>query len=257
MGLEYFKHVQNRWFFQAWLCAILLSFFYSLLNAHTPLYPDRHIEYLTVPACLFASVGVLYFFSNRERKFSFSLTKQVASPWIQGVFALVVSGLVFSNAMAVYPVYTSLDWMDESIPDQTVNAIYWMKENLDVNSTVVATDLRLSKMLWAEGINATFESTNATWTCPTWGACVPEFEPDENHSLVTHVLIDDVMRDTSVNVQVIKSVYMTNDSYLKFKEEPFELVYRNVTLNQNLDVVHWAEIYRINWTCIHEYVIKN
>jgi hypothetical protein len=153
VGVEYFHHVENRWFFQAWLCAILASFIYSLVTMNTTLFPDRHVEYLTIPACLFTAVGVLYFLKTREHKVSFSFKKQFSSPSIQALFILVVSGLVFSNAVAVYPVYTSLEWMDESIPDQTVNAIDWMKQNLDKNSSVVATDLRLSKMLWAERIN--------------------------------------------------------------------------------------------------------
>jgi hypothetical protein len=253
IGVEYFYHVENRWFFQAWLCAILASFIYSLVTMNTTLFPDRHVEYLTIPACLFAAVGVLYFFKTREHKMSFSFKKQFSSPSIQALFILVVSGLVFSNAVAVYPVYTSLEWMDESISDQTVNAIDWMKQNLDKNSSVVATDLRLSKMLWAERINSTFEGTNETWTCDTWRGCVADFQPEENHSLVTHVLIDDVMRDTSVNVQVIYSVYMTNESYLKFKQEPFELVYRNATMNQDQEEVHWAEVYLVNWTFIEQH----
>jgi hypothetical protein len=168
------------------------------------------------------------------------------------LFVLVVFGLVFSNAVAVYPVYTSLEWMDESIPNETANAIYWIHDNLERNTTLIATDLRLSKMIWAEGINATFESTNHTWTCDTWVGCITDFETQQNNHRVTYVLIDDVMRDVSVNIRVLESVYMTNESYLKFSDEPFELVYRNATVNQNNEETHWAEVYRINWTFIDQ-----
>lgn len=255
LGVEYLKHVKNRWFFQAWLCAILSSFIYSLVTVNTTLFPDRHVEYLTVPACLFAAVGVLYFFRFREHKVSLSLKKQLSYPSIQVLFVLVVCGLVFSNAVAVYPVYTSLEWMDESIPNETANAINWIHDNLDRNDTVVATDLRLSKMIWAEGINATFEGTNDTWTCDTWVGCVADFDADENHQKVTHVLIDDVMRDVSVNVRVMQSMYMTNESYLKFSQEPFTLVYRNATVNQDNEEIHWAEVYSVNWTFIEQYLM--
>ena len=162
----------------------------------------------------------------------------------------MVCALVISNAVAVYPVYNSLDWMDESIPVPTVNAMQWILDNCTGNTTVVATDLRLSKMLWADGINATFEDTNRTWVCWTWKECLPEFKPMNNRSRVTYVLIDDVMRDTSVNVRVLWSMYMTNESYLKFKEEPFELVYRNATMNRNGEETHWAEVYLVNWSYI-------
>jgi len=255
LGVEYLKHMKNRWFFQAWLCAILSSFIYSLVTVNTTLFPDRHVEYLTVPACLFAAVGILYFFRSREYKVSLSLKKQLSYPTIQALFVLVVCGLVFSNAVAVYPVYTSLEWMDESIPNETANAIDWMNDNLDRNNTLVATDLRLSKMIWAEGMNATFEGTNDTWTSDTWVGCVADFDAEEHYRLVTHVLIDDVMRDISVNVRVLQSVYMTNESYLKFSQEPFTLVYRNATVNQQNEEIHWAEVYSVNWTFIEQHLM--
>jgi len=255
LGVEYLKHMKNRWFFQAWLCAILSSFIYSLVTVNTTLFPDRHVEYLTVPACLFAAVGILYFFRSREYKVSLSLKKQLSYPTIQALFVLVVCGLVFSNAVAVYPVYTSFEWMDESIPNETANAIDWMNDNLDRNNTLVATDLRLSKMIWAEGMNATFEGTNDTWTSETWVGCVADFDAEMHHRLVTHVLIDDVMRDISVNVRVLQSVYMTNESYLKFSQEPFTLVYRNTTVNQENEEIHWAEVYSVNWTFIEQHLM--
>ncbi len=255
LGVEYLKKLQNRWFFQAWLLAILCSFIYSLVTINTTLFPDRHVEYLTVPACLFTAVGVLYFFKNREGTVTLSLKKPFSYPSLQVVFALVVCGLVFSNAVAVYPVYTSLEWMDESIPNETANAIAWIKENLNRNTTMVATDLRLSKMMWAEGINATYEQTNETWTCDTWVGCVDDFTLEAYDPLVTHVLIDDVMRYTSVNIHVLQSVYMTNESYLKFSQEPFQLLYRNATVNQENQEIHWAEVYSVNWTFIEQYLI--
>jgi len=253
LGVEYLKQIKNRWFFQAWFLAILFSFIYSLVTVNTTLFPDRHVEYLSVPACVFAAVGVLYFFRLRDFKFSLSFKKQLSSPSIRVLFIFVVCGLVFSNAVAVYPVYRSLEWMDESIPNETANAITWITENLDKNTTMVATDLRLSKMMWAEGINATFEETNDTWTCDTWVGCIADFDSQRNHHAVTHVLLDDVMRDMSVNIHVLQSVYMTNVSYLKFKQEPFELVYRNVTVNQNNEEIHWAEVYKVNWSFIEQY----
>lgn len=259
LGVEYLIKVKNRWFFQAWLLAILASFIYSLITVNTTLFPDRHVEYLTVPACLFAALGVFSFFKYRDRSAPLSFKKPFSYPSIQVLFVLVVCGLVFSNAVAVYPVYTSLEWMDESIPNETANAIDWIKTNLDRNTTMVATDLRLSKMIWAEGINATFEETNETWTCETWVGCAADFRKDTgNPWKVTHVLIDDVMRDISVNIHVLQSVYMTNGSYLKFSQEPFELVYRNATFNAQDEEIHWAEVYRVNWTFMeHHLIVKD
>jgi hypothetical protein len=110
-------------------------------------------------------------------------------------------------------------------------------------------------MIWAEGINATFEDTNNTWTCDTWVGCVADFDDGENHYMVTHVFIDDVMRDVSVNIRVLQSVYMTNESYLKFKQEPFKVIYRNATVNQDNEEIHWAEVYSVNWTFIEQHLM--
>ena len=145
--------------------------------------------------------------------------------------------------------------MDESIPNETANAIDWINQHLESNQTLIATDLRLSKMIWAEGINATFEATNETWTSDTWVGCVTDFEATRNDHRVTHVLIDDVMRDVSVNIHVLQSVYMTNESYLKFSQEPFTCIYRNATFNQDNEETHWAEVYSVNWTFIDQHLM--
>ena len=251
MGLEYMDRIENRWFFQAWICAIMGSFIYSLMTENTVLFPDRHIEYIIVPVCLFAAIGITHFFrKEQQRTWSLSFKKSFATPSIQAIFILIVAGLVLSNAVAVYPVYSSTGWMDESIPNQTVNAINWVQENLDKNTTMVATDLRLSKMLWAEGYNVTFEATNTTWSSDSWNGCYSEFNATKNHSRVTNILIDDVMRVTSVNVNTMHSIYMTNGSYNKFAEEPFVLLYKNETINGDMKVAHWAEVYVIDWKYI-------
>jgi hypothetical protein len=43
---------------------------------------------------------------------------------------------------------------------------------------------------------------------------------------------------------------MTNESYDKFKEEAFTLIYRNATVNDELEEVHWIELYKINYSQI-------
>ena len=60
------------------------------------------------------------------------------------------------------------------------------------------------------------------------------------------------MHDVSVNIHVLQSVYMTNESYLKFSLEPFHLIFRNATINQDNEEIHWAEVYSVNWTFIEK-----
>jgi len=131
--------------------------------------------------------------------------------------------------------------MDESIPVTTVYSLSWVKDNLDRNTTMIATDLRLSKLLWAEGYNSTYSYTYEMWICESWTQCISELDYNENYSRVTHVLIDDSMYKTSVNIELKTSLYMTNKSYNKFIHPPFKLVYRNATVNQECVCTEWGK----------------
>jgi adenine C2-methylase RlmN of 23S rRNA A2503 and tRNA A37 len=78
----------------------------------------------------------------------------------------------------------------------------------------------------------------------------------KNGSAIEYVLIDDVMRDKGVNTKLYEIIEMTNESYEKFSRHPFELVYRNASLNKEGEELHWAEVYAINWTYI-EWNLEN
>ena len=252
MGLEYLKDVENSWFFKAWLLATIGSFVYSVVTSNHTLFPDRHIEYIAAPLCFIVSVGIIKFIKTKVKIQSISLNKELLTQPIKVIALVIVAGVVFSNAVAVYPVYDSLDWMDEGISETTANAIGWMNENLDKNTTTIATDLRLSKLLWAEEFNSTYQFTRETWFTETWQECYEDLDGDGNHSRVTHILIDDAMRETSVNIRLKTNFYMTNESYNKFLYQPFTLVYRNATVNQNMEEIRWTEIYSVNWEFIDE-----
>ena len=69
-----------------------------------------------------------------------------------------------------------------------------------------------------------------------------------NQLNIDYILIDDIMRNGVVNVDVGNYYYMSNDSYDKFNLKPFDLVYRNVTYDNNGVELHWAELYKINYS---------
>jgi len=254
MGLEYLRFLENKWFFQGWILAIFVSLIYAVISSMGTLYPDRHIEYIMVPMCLTSAYGLFRFFEGRVEKTSRLHISPKLTPvkhWLPLLIALVV---ICSNGVAVYPVKnTVIGIHDEIISEPCINAVKWMNENLDKNDSVVASDLKLSKLLWAEGFNTTFEWTNETWCAEDWMDCVKDLDHEENHSRVTHVLIDDVMRDNLVGLSLLRNVYMTDKSYEKFVYPPFELIYRNATINNDMYEVRWAEIYEINWTHIEKY----
>ena len=254
MGLECMRNVKNSWFFKAWLLATVGSFFYSVVTLNETLFPDRHIEYIAPPLCFVVAVGIVKLYRRFvQTHHDFSITKESLAQPIKSIALITIIGaILFSNAIAVYPVYDSLEWMDESIQGPTINAISWMNEHVDPNSSVVATDFRLSKLLWAEGYSTTFNQTREIWYAETWEECLVDLDYNRKYDRVTHIMIDDVMWETSVNVDLKVSIYMTNESYNKFSFPPFEQIYRNAALNQKMEETHWTEIYSVNWTFIEE-----
>lgn len=249
-GFSSLKNSRGGVVVRAWFVVIFSSFLYALLSGgNTNLYPDRHLEYMIVPLCVPAAVTLTRIMERMEMRKVFSHplvitgSKLVHTKCLLAVVFIVM--FMVSNVLVVYPAMDSINAVDERVTQPCINAIYWMKGNVS-EKCVVASDHRLSMILWAEGFNITMGKTNLTWTSRSWRVCLPEL-----HELnVSYVLIDDIMRGKVVNVDVGKYYYMNNESYRKFSSEPFELVYRNVTLNAFGEEVHWAEVYRVNWSYI-------
>ena len=65
------------------------------------------------------------------------------------------------------------------------------------------------------------------------------------------------MKDKVVHVGFGKIFYMTNKSYEKFLHPPFELAFRNATFDENMDLIHWTEVYKLNWTYIDQFSVIN
>ena len=117
-----------------------------------------------------------------------------------------------------------------------------MDGNISKNS-VIASDHRLEMLLWAEGFNITKGNTNKTWTSNNTISCFFELKQLK----IEYILIDDIMKNSVVNVDIGEYFHMTNFSYEKFTKKPFELIYRNVTFDNNGMELHWAELYKIEY----------
>lgn len=243
---------KERSFLQGWLIAITLSLLYSLITTNTTLYPYRHMEYLMVPMSASAAFGIVEIGNRVKRPNMQRLKKLFGEISVEvSVFGIAMF-IILSNTLTVYPAGYSFKHLDERYSEPCFHAIEWLKNNTKNNDTI-ATDLRLSDFVWAYGMNATFDKTNVTWSCTDWRDCLDELRGNENYSRVTYILIDDVMRNSVVYLNVDLQVHMTNESYDKFLREPFELVYRNATLDSSGEEIHWAEVYRVNWTYIEEF----
>lgn len=249
-GIPFLSRDKGMSYFQGWLIVISLSLFYALITRNTTIYPDRHIEYLMIPMCIPASMSILK--AKKSIVFNIKILRRSISRFKDITTISLTILLVLSNSTIVYPARDSFNNLNESISEVCFSALEWLKNNTSGKDTI-ATDLRLSNLIWAYGMNATFNETNKTWTSIRWEDCVEElYGEGKNYSRISYILIDDVMREKVICLGVFLSVYMTNESYEKFLREPFELVYRKASLDKMDNEINWVEIYRVNWSYIEE-----
>ena len=251
-GFSILKEKTGGYLVQGWIIAFIGSFLFSILSAK--LLPDRHLEYLIVPLCIPAALSIRHLIKNHAiTEVTSRITHQkilhqphTLKAHIRTIaIPIIVGSLVIANTMAAYPTIDALDSLDERVSDPCISVLDWMDGNVS-NTSVIASDHRLSMLCWANGYNITYGETNVTWFSGNMSECISEFQ----RLNVTHILVDDIMRTKVVNVDVGKYYHMTNESYDKFKEEPFTLIYRNATVNDELEEVHWIELYKINYSQI-------
>ena len=166
----------------------------------------------------------------------------------------VVFVLVTTNAVSIYPSHIALNASYEAITNENLSVTEWMKENIDKNNSIIASDHRLARLVESTGFNTTLDETIVIWSAENLTDYIDELHGiRKNHDRITHIIIDDIMREKVVHVGFGKIVYMTNESYDKFLSNPFELIYRNSTLTKEMEEIHWTEVYKVNWSYI-EYI---
>lgn len=266
-GFRFTRSTPSGLFIRGWLVALLISFCYVLLTKNSTMPPDRHLEYIMVPLSMIAVYGLYGVFSGRPSTAQLYQTDKTTSNAFlrhlthksqlisksQLIFILLIVALVASNAMSVYPSFSSLHAADEEISTEDISVIEWMEHHLDKNTSVIASDHRLSRMAEAAGFNTTVDEASAIWTEENLSSYLFELDgAGKNYSHITHVIIDDSMKNRVVHVRFGEIVYMTNASYEKFLQQPFELLFRNVTFNEEGEERDWTEVYQVNWTFIAE-----
>jgi len=277
-GFRFTHHVPNGYFIRGWLIALLVSFLYGLITFSGIILPHRHLEYIMYPVAILSTfgIGAVFFGFDFDSLFeklvklirnglSFFKGKKVFKTSQKAGIVLIV-GLVTTNAIIPYELHHLLDQSHEVITVEDVSTIIlWMEENLDKNISVVASDHRLERIAEAVGFNTTKDEVINIWAAEKLSEYIDELMGiGRNYSRVTHVIVDDIMRDIVVHVGFKKpGIYMTNETwtggYDKFLQQPFTLIYRNETEDINpdtLEPVHWAEVYEINWSYIDEYVLS-
>ena len=104
----------------------------------------------------------------------------------------------------MYPSYLAWEALEESyetITDDNLAAIHWIDENLDKNTSVIASDHRLALLADAVGFNTTQDRAIYLWNTSNTVLYIDElYGYPFNYSQVTHVIIDSIMRDHVVHI---------------------------------------------------------
>ncbi len=272
-GIRYTRFIQNGSFIRGWVLAILLSFVYGIITNSSAILPHRHFEYLMAPLSIISIFGIRIILLNinydKISKFT-QKYRQIKKPTVYFFsksfllqkrripYIVVILFLVTSNAVSVYPSHVALNASYEAITEEDFSVIKWMDDNCNKNMSIIASDHRLARVTEAVSFNTTLDESTIIWICENFTECLSELEGiGKNHSRITHVIIDDIMKDKVVHVGFGKIFYMTNESYEKFSNQPFELLHRNATFDENMIEVHWSEVYSVNWTFIERFLLKN
>lgn len=231
---------------KGWIIAISISFLYSIFSSN--LFPHRHLEYIIIPLCIPAAIIIYNILKSNKKQFEIKshfspvIKSIIKNNHIKTAIIVLISVMCISNMIAAYPTIDVLNHIDERVTTPCINVINWMDGNISNNSRI-ASDHRLEMMLWAAGFNITYGKTNTTWTSNNISSCFFEINKQD----FDYILIDDIMKNEVVYIDVGFYYYMTNNSYLKFSNQPFELLYRNASYDNNNNELHWAELYKINY----------
>ena len=277
-GFRYTWYIKNGLFIRGWIISLALSLIIMLIINNRTLYPHRHPEYIMAPLSIIAVYGLGGIFSDPFYKGLISnlknkkdvcvsyLSKKIKIPQKNRLVQLfVIIILVISLASTTYVVHKALDASDERITMEDMSTIEWMVENIDKNTSIIASDHRLARMAEAEGFNTTKDETIEIWEAENLEEYISELiGVGKNHSRITHIMVDDIMKNDVVHVHFGIIKYMTNETwttaYDKFLQPPFEIIYRKETIDINpetLEPIHWAELYAVNWTYIEETYLLN
>jgi len=269
-GFKYTSYIKNGLFIRGWIIAILLSFLIGLITSSKSILPHRHLEYLMPSLSILAIYGIKDIFLNHHldiksfRKKYFHIPRSVLEH--KGInfnrkqiaYVIVIIVIASSNAVSIYSIHSSMNVAYPGITDNNLYIKDWVEENLDKNTTCIASDHRICRIIESSGFNTTNDKALNIWSSVNLSEYIYElYGINNNNTKITHIIIDDIMRYQVVNPAFRKAYYMTNSSYDKFKNQTYEMIYRNVTYDKNNQEIHWVEIYKVNWSYVDQFFAEN
>ena len=179
---------------------------------------------------------------------------------IQITLVFTVVFIILMSGITAFPFMNEVHHStQQGVSPVVMSGIDWLVKNGDKNYTV-ATNHIIGSIVAAYGFNSSFEYDYKIWNSTTWLSCLDELEGlNGTYPPIGYVIITkDMYRfgvfgyNNSAN-PLEPPVIMGEKGYEKFKKEPFELLYRNATADNE----DWVEVYTVNWDYIYEYLEGN
>jgi hypothetical protein len=244
------KGERERGYTLGWLYPLAISLILTTVTWHQTLFPFRHLEYIAYPFSILSGVGAyIYWKTLKQNEFQSNITSKAR--FTSRIFVYFVVVVLILNLISAYSVQRVTSRYEESISEEVFDVVHWMQENVSGYNFTVASDHRISQILWAEGYNVTSDDAYLIWFSPNWTGCLEELETvNYSKPQIKYILIDYVMRFDGVQSNINETPQnLTPESYGKFTEPPFSLIYRS----ENEKGTKWAEVYEVDW----EYIEQN
>ncbi len=304
VGINRAGHFGFSYYIRGMFFSIVVLFLYSVLTWNPIIFPFRLIEYMAYPLVLYEAIGIISVVSEllhiddeevraKSRTLDVRrLSSAIKSPRLNErdrrkatVAITVIVGLILVAGATTYAVQKVTSGYEEAIPREVANAIDYLEGNVTPGTTI-ASDHRISTLLWEAGFTPTYDSAYHLWFSTEWNdsLCLRELygngSDGKYYGKVHYVVIDSVMVRDGVQSNINETPRpILPESYEKFNKQPFELVYENLSSEPLMSEEKWEEakesgeyldkypyigaisvdlpnakewcrVYRVNWTYI-------
>ena len=248
-GMSVIKGKHERGCIMGWLYPLFISLILTTVTWHAALFPFRHLEYIAYPLAILSAFGAYSYWKSLKKKEGKENKILISRKWLPSKsFEYIVIIILILSLISAYAVQRTTSGYEESISEEVFDIVFWIKGNITGANFTVASDHRISQILWAEGYNATSDEAYVIWFSHDWTDCLEELETvNYTKPQIRYIMIDHVMRFDGIQSNINETPRnMTPESYGKFAHPPFELLYRS----ESLDGEKWAELYDVDWDYI-------
>jgi hypothetical protein len=171
------------------------------------------------------------------------------------IFTILLVIIAMVSLVTAYPLINQVGEISQNyVTPVMMSGIIWLEKHGNKNYSV-ATDAVDGLYLEALGFNSTFEYTYHLWNSTSWKDAIYELNGlNGTYPRVGYVLINSNMYYNGVYGYQLSThpsydppVYISNSSFQKFFNEPFEKVYYNSTSDNS----QWVYVFYVNWTYIN------